>query len=189
MSEAQCQQVIGDPELTFWLYLALRSIADIFPTTAVTLLDAAVVIATRETSCGRGDVGRQLAFGSLGFAVFGPLTGYLTILAEGNPPSYYLPITMFSVMMIISAFIALFSDGMPLSPPEWWWHTRSGMLALPMSAIKRYGSETAALVFVLVIMGILWSAMDTFLPWYNYNFIQFFPSTFYHSEKFLNKDN
>lgn len=53
---------------------------------------------------------------------------------------------------------------MPLSPPEWWWQTRCGMLALPMSAVKRYGSETAALVFVLIIMGIFWSAMDTYLP-------------------------
>ena len=70
--ESQCQQTKDWSHLVFWTYLAIRSAADIFPTTAVALIDAAVVIATRETSCGRGDVGRQLAFGSLGFAIFGP---------------------------------------------------------------------------------------------------------------------
>ncbi|XP_046480637.1 uncharacterized protein [Neodiprion pinetum] len=166
LAQVKCQQLIGNPDHTFWSYLVVRSIADVFPTTAVALLDAAVVIATRETSCGRGDVGRQLAFGSLGFAIFGPLTGYLTSLVEGAQPSFSIPIDIFAALMVISALIAVFANGMPLSPPEWWWHTRSGMLALPMSAIKRYGGETAALLFVLVIMGIFWSAMDTYLPWH-----------------------
>lgn len=163
LAESQCQQVIGDPVLTFWIYVVVRSIADIFPTTAVALLDAAVVIATRENSCGRGDVGRQLAFGSLGFAALGPLTGYLSTLMPPTP-AYFLPIVMFSMLMLIAAVIAISANGMPLSPPEWWWHTRSGMLALPMSAVKRYGSETAALILVLMVMGIFWSVMDSYLP-------------------------
>ncbi|XP_012261490.2 uncharacterized protein LOC110116776 [Athalia rosae] len=164
--DAGCQQVIGNPEFTFWIYLTVRSLADIFPTTAVALLDAAVVIATRETSCGRGDVGQQLAFGSLGFAVFGSLSGFFTNWIEGNPSSYSVPVDIFAVLMILSAVISLCANGMPLSPPEWWWHTRSGMLALPMSAVKRYTGETAALLFVLMIMGTFWSSMDTYLPWH-----------------------
>ncbi|XP_029051640.1 uncharacterized protein LOC114880143 [Osmia bicornis bicornis] len=162
--ESQCQQREDWSELVFWTYLAIRSTADIFPTTAVALIDAAVVIATRETSCGRGDVGRQLAFGSLGFAIFGSLTGYLCTLIQHFNSFCYLPICMHSVMMLLAALVALCANGMPLSPPEWWWHTRSGMLALPMSAIKRYGSETAALVIVLIVMGTFWSAMDSYLP-------------------------
>ncbi|XP_076681343.1 uncharacterized protein LOC143375772 isoform X2 [Andrena cerasifolii] len=162
--ESQCQQTKDWSHLVFWTYLAIRSAADIFPTTAVALIDAAVVIATRETSCGRGDVGRQLAFGSLGFAIFGPLTGYLCTLIENLNSFYYLPLGMHAVMMLLAAVVAICANGMPLSPPEWWWHTRSGMLALPMSAIKRYGSETAALVIVLIVMGTFWSAMDSYLP-------------------------
>ncbi|XP_043509241.1 uncharacterized protein LOC122528313 isoform X1 [Frieseomelitta varia] len=162
--ESQCQQTEDWTHLVFWTYLAIRSVADIFPTTAVALIDAAVVIATRETSCGRGDVGRQLAFGSLGFAIFGPLTGYLCTIIENLNSFYYLPIGIHTIMMLLAALVALCANGMPLSPPEWWWHTRSGMLALPMSAIKRYGSETAALVIVLIIMGTFWSAMDSYLP-------------------------
>ncbi|CAL7939106.1 unnamed protein product [Xylocopa violacea] len=162
--ESQCQQTKDWSHLVFWTYLAIRSAADIFPTTAVALIDAAVVIATRETSCGRGDVGRQLAFGSLGFAIFGPLTGYLSTLMENLNSFCYLPICMHALLMLLAAYVAISANGMPLSPPEWWWHTRSGMLALPMSAIKRYGSETAALVIVLIIMGTFWSAMDSYLP-------------------------
>lgn len=146
------------------MYLGIRSAADIFPTAAVTLIDAAVVIATRETSCGRGDVGRQLAFGSLGFVAFGPLTGYLKILVPGTKLSHFLPFILHALLMILTAVVAFCANGMPLSPPEWWWHTRCGMLALPMSAIKRYGIETAALVIVLIIMGTFWSAMDSYLP-------------------------
>ncbi|XP_076169472.1 uncharacterized protein LOC143147766 isoform X2 [Ptiloglossa arizonensis] len=162
--ESQCQQAEDWSHLVFWTYLAIRSAADIFPTTAVALIDAAVVIATRETSCGRGDVGRQLAFGSLGFAIFGPLTGYLCTLIDNLNSFYYLPIGLHAALMLLAALVALCANGMPLSPPEWWWHTRSGMLALPMSAIKRYGSETAALVIVLIVMGTFWSAMDSYLP-------------------------
>ncbi|XP_043486605.1 uncharacterized protein LOC122514044 isoform X1 [Polistes fuscatus] len=166
LAESQCSQPSGLAELTFWTYLVIRSIADIFPTTAVALVDAAIVIATRETSSGRGDVGRQLAFGSLGFAIFGPLTGYLSNLLQGANRIYYLPILIHAGLMLLVAIVALAANSMPLSPPEWWWHTRSGMLALPLSAIKRYGSETAALVIVLVVMGIFWSAMDSYLPLY-----------------------
>lgn len=162
--ESQCQHTGVWTEAAFWMYLFVRSVADIFPTTAVALIDAAVVIATRETSCGRGDVGRQLAFGSLGFALLGPLTGYLSTLTSNIGPAYWLPLVLHAALMILAAVVALSANGMPLSPPEWWWHTRSGMLALPMSAVKRYGSETAALIFVLLVMGTFWSAMDSYLP-------------------------
>ncbi|XP_014486309.1 PREDICTED: uncharacterized protein LOC106750455 isoform X2 [Dinoponera quadriceps] len=173
LAESQCQP-FGDWAVAscngqfgcrpcVWIYLAVR-IADIFPTTAVALIDAAVVIATRETSCGRGDVGRQLAFGSLGFALFGPLAGYLSVLTSNIGPAYWLPLVLHAVMMILAAVVALSANDMPLSPPEWWWHTRSGMLALPMSAVKRYGCETAALFFVLLALGTFWSVMDSYLP-------------------------
>ncbi|EZA56010.1 uncharacterized protein LOC105278708 isoform X2 [Ooceraea biroi] len=163
LAESQCQRTGDWAKAAFWMYLFVRSVADIFPTTAVALINAAVVIATRETSCGRGDVGRQLAFGSLGFALLGPLSGYLSTLTNDIGPAYWLPLVLHAALMILSAIVALSANGMPLSPPEWWWHTRSGMLALPMSAVKRYGCETAALIFVLLVMGTFWSAMDTYL--------------------------
>lgn len=54
---------------------------------------------------------------------------------------------------------------MPLSTPEWWWHTATGALALPFSAVRRYGAETAAVFAVVVLLGVLWSGIDTYLPW------------------------
>lgn len=165
--ENQCSQIAGDPDMTFWMYLIIRSIADIFPTTAFVLIDGAVIIATRETSCGRGDVGRQLAFGSMGFAVFGPIAGYLNLIIPMSPElDYLIPIILHVVLMILTAIVALAANGMPLSPPEWWWHTCSGMLAVPMSAVKRYGSETAALILILAVLGTFWSTMDSYLPLY-----------------------
>lgn len=164
LAESQCSQPTELAELLFWCYLLIRSFADSFPTAAVALIDAVIVIATRETSSGRGDVGRQLAFGSMGFAIFGPLTGYLTTILHGTKTIYYLPILIHVGLMLLVAVIALVSNDIPLSPPEWSWHTRCGMLALPMSAIKRYGSETAALFFVLMVMGTFWSTMDSYLP-------------------------
>jgi len=54
---------------------------------------------------------------------------------------------------------------MPLSPPEWWWHTRCGLLALPMSSVRKYGLEIAALGIILLLLGVFWNAIDSFLPW------------------------
>ena len=99
------------------------------------------------------------AFGSLGFALFGPLSGYLSGLLGS-----YAPLALHALLVLLAACVALSANAMPLGPPEWWWHTRSGMLALPMSAVRKYGAEAAALFLVLVLMGGLWSAVDSYLP-------------------------
>ncbi|XP_020287248.1 uncharacterized protein LOC109856403 isoform X2 [Pseudomyrmex gracilis] len=150
----------------FWIYLAARSIADTSSMAALTLINAAVVIATRETSCGRGDVGRQLAFGFLGFALMGSLSGYLSTLTIDVWPPYVAPLLLHSGMMLLAVLIVLLACGMPLTRPERYWHTRNGMLALPLSAIKRYGNEIFVLVLILIVLGTFWSAMDSYLPLY-----------------------
>lgn len=48
LKTSQC----GYNNISFWLYLFIRSIADMFPAAAATLLATAAVIATRETSTG-----------------------------------------------------------------------------------------------------------------------------------------
>lgn len=177
------------------MYLGIRCLADIFPTAAIALIDAAIVIATRETSTGRGDVGRQLgrfrtainksatclidsfsffflAFGAIGLAAFGSLSGYLmTLLRTTVALTNYAPILLHAILMFIAACVALSANSMPLGPPEWWWHTRSGMLALPMSAVRKYGGETVALFVVLVLLGGFWSLMDSYLPMLVKNFV------------------
>lgn len=54
---------------------------------------------------------------------------------------------------------------MPLSTPEWWWHTSTGVLAMPMNTVRRYGAETAAVFAVVALLGTLWSGIDAYLPW------------------------
>ncbi|KAG6464010.1 hypothetical protein O3G_MSEX014216 [Manduca sexta] len=105
LADAECRLVIGDPAATFWTYLFIRILADIWPTAGLALLGAACVIATRETSLGRGDVGRQLAFGTLGLAIFPPLAGLAIDQMPENP--YLVPFVMHAVFMLIGALILL----------------------------------------------------------------------------------
>ncbi|XP_041973029.1 uncharacterized protein LOC121728799 isoform X2 [Aricia agestis] len=163
LANAECRLVIGDPTYTFWSYFVIRIFADIWPTAGLALLGAACVIATRETSLGRGDVGRQLAFGTLGLAIFPPLAGVAANNMPDNP--YLVPFLMHAIFMILGALILIFDTHMPLSTPEWWWHTATGALALPLSAVRRFGAETAAVFLVLALLGTLWSAIDSYLPW------------------------
>jgi hypothetical protein len=154
--------LIGDPDLTFWFYLAIRCFADIFPCATVAILNAIIIIATRETSSGRGDVGHQLVWGAVGFALFAPILGAI----GPHSTQYLIPFLVFLVMSLIGALLLLAAKDMPLSPPEWWWHTKSGMVAIPMSAIRKYGPETAALVFVTFLLGVFWSVIDTYQSWF-----------------------
>ncbi|KAJ8678990.1 hypothetical protein QAD02_014777 [Eretmocerus hayati] len=169
LAESQCRQVMGNEQLTFWMYLAIRCLADIFPTAALALIDAAIVIATRETSSGRGDVGRQLAFGCLGLSAFGALAGFgarelREVLGTGVQYGPSLALAVHAVLMLLAASCALTAERMPLGPPEWWWHTRSGMLAVPLSSVRRYGAESVALFLLLCVLGSFASAIDAYLP-------------------------
>lgn len=141
--------------------MIIRSLSDIFPAAAVTLLNTAIIIATRETSTGRGDVGRQLAWGSFGWAMFPLIIGLAGVHGE-----LYISVIVFAVCMVSAALILFFATEMPVSPPEWWWHTKSGMLAIPMSAIRKYGPEIAAVTLVAIILGIFWSVIDSYQPWH-----------------------
>ena len=117
-------------------------------------------MATRETSIGRGDVGRQLAFGWIGLAVFGTIVGFISTVDLGTP-YYWLQFTFCAVLMLCAAIVVLFAKSLPFGPNDWWWHTRgsSGLAAY------RYGRELVALTVVLIFLGIFWSALDSFLPW------------------------
>lgn len=61
-----------------------------------------MVIATRETSTGRGDVGKQFAAGAFGLAIFAPIIGGL---AEGH---FLVALLSFVILMVLAALILLF---------------------------------------------------------------------------------
>lgn len=152
-------QTDSRPHETFWSYVLIRSLADIFPVAIITALNTAILIATRETSSGRADVGRQLAWGAAGWAVFPLILG-----VAGVHTDITIPVIVCAVLWIVAAIILILAKHMPLSPPEWWWHTKIGMLAIPLSAIRKYGPEIAALIAVAIILGAFWSIIDTYQP-------------------------
>lgn len=152
-------QVEGDLFVTYWSYLGIRIFADLFPVSIITLLNTAIIIATRETSTGRADVGRQLAWGAVGWFFFVAALGFC-----GVHDDITAPVIVCIITWIIAAIILVFAKKMPLSPPEWWWHTKSGMMAIPLSAIRKYGLEIGALTVVAVVLGAFWSVIDTYQP-------------------------
>jgi len=118
------------------------------------------VVATRETSIGRGDVGRQLAWGWIGIAVSGLIMGFISALELGNP-DYWLQFVGCAILMIVASVVVICAKSLPLGQPEWWWHAR-GSVTL---GVTRYGWELFALTVILILLGIFWSALDSFLPW------------------------
>lgn len=101
--------MVGDADTTFWTYLIIRCIADSFPTAAIALLDAAIIIATRETSRGRGDYGRQMAWGSLGWALFAPIVGAIG-QTPPDTPVYLVSISVAVILMVIAAVVTLLAE-------------------------------------------------------------------------------
>lgn len=80
--------------------------------------------------------------------------------------TYEIPIYAYIILAVSSAIILLIARNIPLSPPEWWWHTKSGMLAIPMSSAKKYGPEIFGLTLVTILLGLFWSVIDSYELWF-----------------------
>lgn len=146
-------------------YTTIRLIGDIFPMAALTLLNTAIVIAVRETSEGRGEVCRQYVWGAIGYVVlFSPLDLFF-FQNEPNHDAALVALIIFIVSFVLGAVVLLCATQMPLSPPEWWWHTKTGMLVVPMSAIRRYTPEILVLTLVSILFGTFWSSIHSYLWW------------------------
>lgn len=90
-----------------YTYVTLRLLAELFPVTIHVLLNVATIVATRETSIGRGNVGHQLAFNAVGVLVFSTLLGSLNHAA--NVANYVLPIVTCSIAFLAAAVAVLLS--------------------------------------------------------------------------------
>jgi len=161
--ESECRHTFGDPQVTFWTFLVLRSVADIFPTTALALLASCLIVAARDTP---GLLCRQLVYATLGYAFLPPVVDLVIDLLPSEPVSdkhlnfygYY--IITFALLSLISALILLFSRSLPLSPVDYHLHPGPGHLTL-----RGAGGEVGALSLVLVLLGLLSSAIDSYIPW------------------------
>lgn len=94
--------------------MAIRSLADIFPVSIIVLLNTAIIIATRETSTGRSEIGRQLAWGALAWCIFPLIFGFAGIHGD-----IFVPVIVCIILWVLAALILLFNKSIPLSPPEW----------------------------------------------------------------------
>ncbi|XP_043646804.1 uncharacterized protein LOC122615770 [Drosophila teissieri] len=165
LSDSECKNST-DPTLdTIAIYTTIRLIGDIFPMAALTLLNTAIVIAVRETSEGRGEVCRQYVWGAIGYVFFIAPLDKIFFQQEPNHNAVQGALIVFIVYFVIGAVVLLCASQMPLSPPEWWWHTKTGMLVVPMSAIRRYTPEILVLTLVSILFGTFWSSIHSYLPW------------------------
>lgn len=124
----------------------------------ICLLNTAIIIATRETSTGRSEIGRQLSWGAVGWAIFPTVIGIL-----GYHTELLVPVVTCIVLWVLAAIILIFTKSIPLSPPEWWWHTKGGMMAIPLSAIRKYTPEIVALSIVAIILGAFWTVPGVYI--------------------------
>lgn len=93
--------------LQFDLYVTLRIIAELFPVVIHMLLNIAIIIATRETSVGRGNVGHQWVFYPLGVLFFATVIGLINHAISIE--QHIVPIIVFSVTMFVCAVVVLLS--------------------------------------------------------------------------------
>ncbi|EDV95695.1 uncharacterized protein LOC6557726 [Drosophila grimshawi] len=165
LDDSECVRMTGSVEDTLIGYWIIRLLGDIFALAALTLLNTAIVIAVRETSEGRGEVCRQYVWGAIGYVIlFSPLD-LLFMQQHPNQDAALAALIVFIVCFVLGAVVLLCATQMPLSPPEWWWHTKTGMLVVPMSAIRRYSPEIVVLTLVSILFGTFWSSIHSFLYW------------------------
>lgn len=88
-------------------YYTIRIIAEVFPIIIHMLLNISIIIATRETSIGRGNVGHQLSFYPMGVLTFASILGLLNHGIELE--KFLIPMITFPITMFICAIVVLFS--------------------------------------------------------------------------------
>ncbi len=68
------REEVINPQLTFWIYLLLRFVFEVFLVGSATLFDGAALVVVNEV---RGDFGFQKMFGLIGISIFSPISGAL----------------------------------------------------------------------------------------------------------------
>lgn len=96
-------------QVPYEFYYPLRIIAEIFPMIIHMLLNISIVVATRETSVGRGNVGHQLAFYPIGVLVFASILGLINHLVGRSIQQFLIPMITFCLTMFLCALTVLFS--------------------------------------------------------------------------------
>ncbi|XP_071452594.1 uncharacterized protein SP1173 [Hetaerina americana] len=188
-----CPSLLGNPRLTFWSYLAVRSVADCFPAGALALIDASLLLPSHHAS-----PGPQMVPGALGVALAAPLAATFLALQQGEPSatqlaSNYLPYPWppfaTSAVLALVATILLLSFQVPVllgeggreegvkgtkgqatisESPDLYTRKklRPKLGPYPPTHLWAHACEAAALFLVLVLLGMLWGGLDSYTSWY-----------------------
>lgn len=105
------KSAVNRDEVPFTSYLTIRAIAEIFPLIVHMLLNISIIIATRETSAGRGNVGLCLAYYPIGVLVFSAAIGIANHLIPHSVNTFFVPIITFAVTMLICAIVVVLFSG------------------------------------------------------------------------------
>ncbi|XP_050094483.1 uncharacterized protein LOC126577113 [Anopheles aquasalis] len=136
-------------DTTFYYYLSIRSLLDFFLLGALTLLNTAIVIATRDPSTGVADFGRQLVWGAVGWIIF---------FNDDYEQAYML----FVILYTTAAVILLSPLKMDLSPVEEWWQFRTTpQKFLSVPAVRKYFQRCWLPFLVAIGLGSMWSVIDS----------------------------
>ncbi|KFM63081.1 Major facilitator superfamily domain-containing protein 6, partial [Stegodyphus mimosarum] len=154
----QCEEAFGNPTVTFWSYLVLRSIGDLCFLTAVCLLDAVTIWSTIDYE---GAYGRIHVWAALGIAALSPLSGALLDTytdtdgrADFSPSSF-----LAAAFSIIScALIIVFPLHRQKSAPF-------QQVLTPSKEVKLCSGELVIFLGIVLILGMQWSVLYTYLPW------------------------
>ncbi|ETN60070.1 hypothetical protein AND_008320 [Anopheles darlingi] len=136
-------------DATFYYYLSIRSLLDFFLLGALTLLNTAIVVATRDPSTGVADFGRQLVWGAVGWIIF-------------FNDDYEQPYMLFVILYTTAAVILLSPLKMDLSPAEEWWQFRTmPQKFLSVPAVSKYFQRCWLPFLVAIGLGSMWSVIDS----------------------------
>lgn len=102
---------VNRDEVPFACYLTIRAIAEIFPLIVHMLLNISIIIATRETSAGRVNVGHISAYYPIGVLVFSVGIGITNHLIPYSVNTFFVPIITFAVTMLVCAIIVVLFSG------------------------------------------------------------------------------
>ena len=153
-----CEEALGNPTTTFWVYLVLRSVGDLCLLTTICLLDAITIWSTIDYE---GAYGRIHVWAALGMAVLAPLSGTLFDLysdMEGRAD--------FSLSTYLAAAFSVISCALIFVWPINRQKSSQFQQALtPTKDAKFCSVEMVIFLAIVMILGTQWSIMYTFLPW------------------------
>ncbi|KAF8767345.1 Major facilitator superfamily domain-containing [Argiope bruennichi] len=154
----QCEEAFGNPTTTFWSYLVLRSIGDLCLLTAICLLDAVTIWSTIDYE---GCYGRMHVWAALGMASLSPISGslldYYTDMdgrIDFTPPSF-----------LASAFSVIACALIIVLPIHRQKSLQFQQAVMPTKEVKFFSGEMIIFLFIILIFGMQWSILYTFLPW------------------------